>query len=78
MLLFSVKTIYLGDRFCLNPVGGSIRDEGHLGLSSDCRSTRAQLIFPSVGNEIQSMRSLFVETGGENDRENFLCSYLRF
>ena len=50
--LFLVKTVQLGDKRCLDPLGGPITDGSHLGPGDDCRAKKAQLIFPSAGNMI--------------------------
>ena len=55
--LFLVKTVQLGDKFCLDPYGGSIRDATNVGIWSGCREKRRQLIFPSASNEIPVCRN---------------------
>ena len=55
--LFLVKTVQLGDKRCLDPLGGPITDGSHLGPGDDCRAKKAQLIFPSAGNMISFCRS---------------------
>ena len=49
--------LQLGDKRCLDPLGGPITDGSHLGLGADCRAKKAQLIFPSAGNMISFCRS---------------------
>ena len=52
VLLFLVKTVQLGDKLCLDPYGGSIRDGTNVGLWSGCRVKKRQLIFPGASNVI--------------------------
>ena len=49
---FLVKSIQLGDYFCLDPYGGYKNDGTHVGLWSGCKDAKRQLIFPSAGNMI--------------------------
>ena len=52
-----VTSVQLGDRFCLDPSGGSIRDGTNVGLWSGCREKKRQLIFPSASNVISVCRN---------------------
>ena len=47
---FLVKSVQLGDYFCLDPYGGSKNDGTHVGLWSGCKAAKRRLIFSSVGN----------------------------
>ena len=49
---FLVKSIQLGDYFCLDPYGGYKNDGTHVGLWSSCKDAKRQLIFLRAGNMI--------------------------
>ena len=49
---FLVKSVQLGDHFCLDPYGGYKNDGTNVGLWSGCKAAKRQLIFSSAGNMI--------------------------
>lgn len=67
---FLVKTVELGDEFCLDSLRIDKEDWADLILRDECTNKKKHLIFPSAGNVTQ-----FVGIGCENDRENSLCMF---
>ena len=57
LVFFLVKAVQFGDEFCLDPLGAGRTDGKHLGLYSNCRAKKKQLIFPSAGNLILVFRN---------------------
>ena len=61
LFLFFVKAVELGDEFCLDLLGAQRADGKHLGLYSNCRATKKQLIFPSAGSLIPIFKELIAK-----------------
>ena len=57
LVFFLVKAVQFGDEFCLDPLGAGRSDGKHLGLYSNYRAKKKQLIFPSAGNLILVFRN---------------------